>query len=83
MGLLREIVLLPLAPVRFVAWSLDHVVATTEEQQRQQVRRELSELERALLAGEITEAEFDRREDEVLDQLDPQSQIHTGKGTTT
>jgi hypothetical protein len=33
------------------------------------VRRELAELNRELDAGSITEEEFDRREDELLDRL--------------
>lgn len=77
MGLLRELVLLPMAPARFVGWTLDHVVAAAEEEQRQRIRQELADLERALLAGEITEAEFDRREDELLDLLDPPTRINT------
>jgi hypothetical protein len=34
------------------------------------VHRELAELERQLLDGEIDEATFDVREDELLDRLD-------------
>lgn len=34
------------------------------------VQRELAELERQLVAGEIDEETFDRREDELLDRLE-------------
>lgn len=70
MGLLGELVLLPLAPVRAVGWTARQVLDAAQEEQRSRIRRELSELEQALLAGEITEEAFDEREDELLDLLD-------------
>lgn len=70
MGLLKEIVLLPAAPVRGVLWTMRQVVDVAEREHADNIRGELAELEGALQAGEITEAEFDRREDELLDQLD-------------
>lgn len=70
MGLLREIVLLPVAPVRGVLWTARQVMDTAEREYADGIRRELAALERALQAGEITETEFDQREDELLDKLD-------------
>ncbi|MGX9226287.1 gas vesicle protein GvpG [Streptomyces albus] len=71
MGLISEL-LLPAAPLRGTAWVLRQVTAEAERQYRDPavVQRELAELERALLAGEIDEAEFDRREDELLARLE-------------
>ncbi|GAA1949294.1 gas vesicle protein GvpG [Amycolatopsis minnesotensis] len=77
MGLLSEIVLLPLAPVRGVAWTIGQVTDAAIAEQAVVLRRQLVELERSLLAGEISEAEFDEREDELLDQLE-----EIGRGAT-
>ena len=72
MGLIGELLMLPMTPVRGSAWVLRQVVAEAERQfyDPAVVRRELAELEEQLLAGEIDEAEFDRREDELLDRLE-------------
>ncbi|MBT2397126.1 MULTISPECIES: gas vesicle protein GvpG [unclassified Streptomyces] len=72
MGLLGELLLLPVAPVRGTGWVLRQVVAEAERQyyDPSAIQRELSLLERRLEAGEIDEAEFDRREDELLDRLE-------------
>jgi hypothetical protein len=70
MGLLREIVLLPLAPVRGVTWTVGQVLDAAERDQVDGIHRELLELEQALQDGSITEEEFDVREDELIDQLD-------------
>ncbi|MEU7642571.1 gas vesicle protein GvpG [Streptomyces sp. NPDC039016] len=72
MGLLTQVVTFPLAPVRGVAWVIERVFEAAEDEYYDPgpVQRELAELERALLAGEIDEETFDRREDELLDRLD-------------
>ncbi|MFE2094118.1 gas vesicle protein GvpG [Streptomyces sp. NPDC059460] len=72
MGLLTQLATLPLAPVRGVAWVMERVVETAENEyyDRAPVERELAALERALVAGDIDEETFDRREDELLDRLD-------------
>ncbi|MFG2143124.1 gas vesicle protein GvpG [Streptomyces sp. NPDC048696] len=71
MGLLKELLLLPAAPVRGTFWVLDKVVAEAERQyyDPSAVHRELARLEELLMAGEIDEAEFDRREDVLLERL--------------
>lgn len=71
MGLITQVLTLPLAPVRGVGWVLDQVVQAAEEEYYDPapVRAELRALERELLDGLIDEAEFDRREDELLDRL--------------
>ncbi|WP_275294053.1 gas vesicle protein GvpG [Amycolatopsis sp. La24] len=70
MGLLGEILLLPLAPVRGVVWVTGQVVDAAEQEQIAQLQRELVALEKELVDGGITEEEFDRREDEILDLLE-------------
>lgn len=72
MGLLKELLLLPAAPVRGTLWVLEQVVAQAERQyyDPSAIHAELALLEERLMAGEIDEAEFDRREDELLDRLE-------------
>ncbi|MFD6022891.1 gas vesicle protein GvpG [Streptomyces sp. NPDC060286] len=72
MGLLTQLATLPLAPVRCTAWVMERVVEAAENQYYDPapVERELAALERALVAGEIDEEIFDRREEELLDRLD-------------
>ena len=72
MGLLSHVLLLPLAPARFALWTIDRVVDAATEQHcgPAAIRRELAELSRQLDEGLIDAAEFDRREDEILDRLD-------------
>ncbi|MDT0345411.1 gas vesicle protein GvpG [Streptomyces litchfieldiae] len=73
MGLLRELFLLPLAPVRGAGWVLSQVAAEADRRFSDPavVQRELALLEEELLCGLIDETEFARREDELLDRLDP------------
>ncbi|MEU0117714.1 gas vesicle protein GvpG [Streptomyces bobili] len=72
MGLISEVLLLPFAPVRGSGWVIQQVVREAERiyYDPATVRAELSRLEEQLEAGEITEEEFDRMEDELLDRLD-------------
>ncbi|TJZ58682.1 gas vesicle protein [Streptomyces piniterrae] len=72
MGLLTHIATLPLAPVRGVAWVVERVVEAAENEyyDPEPIERELAALEQQLLAGEIDEETFDRREDELLDRLE-------------
>ncbi|MER5307536.1 gas vesicle protein GvpG [Streptomyces sp. NPDC002773] len=72
MGLLTEVLLLPAAPVRGTAWVLRQVVEVAEREyyDPEVVHRELAGLVAAFEAGEIEDAEFDRREDELLARLD-------------
>jgi cytochrome c-type biogenesis protein CcmH/NrfG len=72
MGLITQILTLPLAPVRGAVWVMDQLVQTAEQQyyDPEPVRQQLAELERELLEGRITEEEFDSREDDLLDELE-------------
>jgi hypothetical protein len=68
MGLIKELLLLPLAPVRGTVWVAEQLAAEAERQldPRAARRRALHELEARLAAGEIDEAEYERLEGEVL-----------------
>ncbi|MEV6564720.1 gas vesicle protein GvpG [Streptomyces kronopolitis] len=72
MGLLTNILTLPLAPVRGTVWVLDQVLLTAEREyyDPEPVQQELRRLEQQLLDESITPEEFDRREDELLDRLE-------------
>lgn len=72
MGLVLELVSLPLAPLRGAGWCVGQVLAEARRQYHdpETVRAELAALERRLAAGEIGEAEFDRLEDALLDRLE-------------
>ncbi|MEV7673804.1 gas vesicle protein GvpG [Streptomyces sp. NPDC000963] len=72
MGLLTQLLTLPVAPVRGAVWIAQRVVAEAEEEYYDPapVWRELRELESRLVRGEIDQEAFDRREDELLDRLD-------------
>jgi cytochrome c-type biogenesis protein CcmH/NrfG len=71
-GLITRILTLPFAPVEGAVWVIDQLVLVAEREYYDPapLRRQLGELERQLLDGRIDEAEFDRREDELLDQIE-------------
>ncbi|MFF8789824.1 gas vesicle protein GvpG [Streptomyces sp. NPDC015125] len=83
MGLITQILTLPIAPVRGTVWVLDQVLLTAEREyyDPEPVREELAALEQQLLDGSITIDEFDSREDELLDRLEwleaNQQRLHT------
>jgi hypothetical protein len=85
LGLIKEVLLLPFAPARGSAWVIGQVLHEAERiyYDPATVRAELARLEEQLEAGEITEEEFDRREDELLDRLETalRSGDTTGNGT--
>lgn len=85
MGLIGEVLMLPFAPVRGSAWAIRQVLGEAERiyYDPATVRAELARLEEQLEAGEISEEEFDRREDELLDRLEIalRSGDITGNGT--
>ncbi|MET7594245.1 gas vesicle protein GvpG [Streptomyces sp. NPDC004082] len=72
MGLIGEVLMLPLAPVRGSLWAMKQVVAEAERQyyDPSAIRAELAQLEARLEAGEITDEEFDQQEDVLLDRLE-------------
>ena len=72
MGLLTGLLLLPLAPIRGTIWIAEKLAAYAESELNDEraIRKLLIEAEAALDAGELTEAEYDQIEDELLDRLE-------------
>lgn len=72
MGLLTGTLLLPLAPLRGTIWLAERIaeVAGRELDTEASVRRLLVEAEIAYESGELTEAEYELVEDELLEQLE-------------
>ncbi|MFI6130975.1 gas vesicle protein GvpG [Micromonospora sp. NPDC051141] len=71
MDILWTLLTLPYAPVRGLTAIVKVVAREAESQQHNPVtvRRELEELDRAAAAGEITPAERDRGQQQVLERL--------------
>lgn len=71
MGLIRGVLLLPLAPVRGVSWVAEQIRREAERQYYDPaaIHAALEELERAREAEEIPEAEADALEDELIGRL--------------
>lgn len=75
MGLFTGLLTLPLTPVRGVVWLGEQL----EREARRQwsdpaaVRQQLSVVDAAYQAGELTEAERDRLQDELVSRLLPSS----------
>lgn len=71
MGLLFGLLTLPVTgPVKGVAWVAERVLDAAEsELAAEDPQREMAELERAWLFGEISEEDFRRREDELWQRL--------------
>jgi uncharacterized membrane protein len=84
MGLVKEVLLLPFAPVRAGAWAVGQAVHEAERiyYDPATVRAELARLEERLEAGEITEEEFDRMEDELLDRMEVAERMSARRGGT-
>jgi uncharacterized membrane protein len=72
MGLLSMILTAPAAPVRFVDWTARQVLDAAEREMYDpsRIRQQLAELSERFDSGELSESEFDRIEDELLDQLE-------------
>ncbi|MGW8987518.1 gas vesicle protein GvpG [Streptomyces parvus] len=83
MGLISNLLTLPLAPVRGTVWVLEQVVHAAEEEYYDPgpVRARLAQLEQDLIDGLIDAEEFDRREDELLDRLDEIEEYQNARRT--
>ena len=72
MGLLKGLVLLPLAPIRGVVWIAERIADQAEREMHgdaAKIRREMRELALAREAGEISVPEFAAAEDALLERL--------------
>ena len=71
MGLVTQILSLPLAPARVAFWTIGQVVDAAEREYYSPaaIRRALAELSRQYDGGLISAEEFDAHEDELLDRL--------------
>lgn len=72
MGLLTEIILLPLAPVRGVGWLAKQLEEEARRQQAQQERNiegALQDLDRRRAAGELSDEEAAALEEELIEGL--------------
>jgi hypothetical protein len=72
MGLLSGILLLPLAPLRGTVWIAEKLLEYAEAELNDEatVRRLLVEAEIAFENGELSAAEYEQVEDELLDRLE-------------
>jgi len=72
MGLFTGLLLLPLAPLRGTIWVADQLAAYAERELNDEatIRRLLVEAEIALENGELTEADYEQVEDELLERLE-------------
>jgi hypothetical protein len=71
MGLLRELALLPLAPVRGTAWVAEQIAGEAERQlyDEDAIKREMLQLEIDFDDGRLGEKERASKEDELLERL--------------
>jgi hypothetical protein len=72
MGFLTGILLLPLAPLRGTIWLAERLAEVAEREADSEVtfRRLLVEAEIAFESGELSEAEYEQVEDELLERLE-------------
>ena len=72
MGFLTGVLLLPLAPLRGTIWLAQRLteVAEREADSEATFRRLLVEAEVAFESGELSEAEYEQVEDELLERLE-------------
>jgi hypothetical protein len=71
MGLLEELLLLPLAPVRGVVWLGEQVeeIASRQANDPATIRGRIAEIERAREAGALSDKQADELEDPLLRRL--------------
>jgi hypothetical protein len=71
-GLITQLLTLPLAPVRGIAWISEQLVNTAESEfyDRDAIYAQLRELSSQLDEGWISEDEFEAVEDELLQRLE-------------
>jgi hypothetical protein len=69
-GLIRELVLLPVAPLRFTVWVADQVADEADRQQYSPAAgvQQLEEIGEARETGELDEQEAEELEGEIIEQ---------------
>jgi len=70
MFLIDDIFLAPFKGIKFIAESVHNAAQDEIANRRTSLRNELNDLYMQLEVGEITDEEFDDREEEILDRLD-------------
>lgn len=72
MGLFTGILLLPLAPLRGTIWIAERLMEYAEQELGDEAtaRRLLAEAELAYESGELSEAEYEAVEDELLERIE-------------
>jgi hypothetical protein len=71
MGLIKELMLLPAAPLRFTVWVADQVDEQVQEEHSSSaaIAQRLEEIEQARERGEIDDEQADRLQGEVIEQV--------------
>jgi hypothetical protein len=71
-GLIAGLLTLPLAPVRGVAWVGEQIAEEADRQQdpEARLRRELGRLQAEHELGGLSDDEFERREEALLEELE-------------
>lgn len=71
MGVVREILLLPVAPLRGTLWVAERILETAEGEFYNPgvIRRELEQVDALRQSGEITEDEAEEWEETLIDRL--------------
>ena len=70
MGVIKEFMLLPVAPLRFTVWVADHVADEAERKQYSPAAgvQQLERLEEARQKGELSEEEAAELESQIIEQ---------------
>ena len=73
MGLIKEIVLLPVAPVRFTVWVAEQMAEEADRRQSSPAARvsRLREIDEGRRKGELDEEEAAERESAILEEISP------------
>lgn len=71
MGILKQIAMLPAAPIRGTVWVAEQVQEAAEQEYYDPavIRHQLEQIEEFREAGELTEEEAEAWEDELLERL--------------
>lgn len=83
MGLMKELVLLPVAPLRFTIWTADKVLEQVEREHfsEQASVRQLEEIEQARARGELDEQQAQALEEKILERQMERAGIEEQNGS--